>query len=818
MRKFSKEEVYESTLKYFSGDNFLTDIWIDKYCLKNLQGEYMELSPDDMHHRLAKEFARIEQKYPNPLSEEEIYNLFKDFKYIVPQGRVNAGLGNYNSYRSLSNCLVLPSPFDSYSSIMYTDTMLVNSAKRGCGYGIDLSNIRPINDSTTNAANTSTGIIPFMERYSNSTREVGQESRRGACLLGINISHPQSLDFAKAKRDKTKITGANISLKIDNKFFEAIQNNETYDLIFNNKIYKTIKAKEYWNEIINNVKLDSEPGIFMWDKMFEYDSVSVYKDHLITLTNACGEQPMGVFDSCRLIVLNLYSFIDNPFTDKAVLNKEKLYKLAYIQLRLADDLVDLEIEYIDRILNKIYSDPEPIEQKQIEIDLWKNIKEIALKGRRCGCGLTALGDMLAAMNLQYGSEESLSFVQEVMYIKMKAELNASIDLSISRGSFLSYNKELEYNPEPQNSFYKFLLEEFPEEVERMKVYGRRNINWSTIAPTGTTSLMTQTTSGCEPCFSIYHKRKRKITSEEKYDFIDQNGDKWKEYIILHPKFKEWYNNSECRGENGAYCNSIQWNREGLEKVTKLSPYYKSTAYEVDPIQRVKLQALLQKYTTSAISSTINLPKTISNEEISNIYLTAWKLGCKGITCYIEDSRTGVLVSVDKKEEEFKQHDAPKRPTVLSAEIYIVKSKGKEWLVVVGIYKFPYEIFAVENKWNIRNTYNVGEVIKRKKGIYDLLIKDDLLIENFLEEISDEENNLTRMISTSLRHGANIKFIVEQLNKSRGDITSFAKVISRILKKYIKDKEYSNELCPECNSKLIYEGGCKTCKNCGWNKC
>lgn len=808
---YSKEIVEKNALAYFGGDSLAANVWIDKYCLKNTMGEFMEDSPDMMHKRLAKEFARIEGKYSNSISEEEIYELFKDYKYIVPQGRVAAGLGALESYRSLSNCLVLPPPKDSYSSIMYTDTMLVNAAKRGCGYGIDLSYLRPKNSTTQNAAATSTGIIPFMERYSNSTREVGQEGRRGACLLGININHPQSLDFATAKIDKTKITGANISLKIDDKFFQAVENSEYYSLEFNGRVYEDVKAPEYWSKIIKQVKGDSEPGIFMWDTINNYDPVSVYKNHRIVLTNACGEQPMGEYDSCRLLVSNLYSFVDYPFTPMACVNFEKLFKYSKILLRLGDDLVDLEIEYIDRIIDKINSDPEPIEEKAIELALWNNIKDKAISGRRVGCGITGLGDMLAACNIQYGSVESFELVEKVMHTKLLAELEEGMLLAEERGAFPDYNAELENNG---NSFYIFLEKTFPQ----FKSFKRRNINWSTIAPTGTTSLMTQTTSGCEPLFLPSYKRRKKVDINNKnISFVDKNGDVWEEYNVVHPKIISWL---EALGWDNIKQRLDKLSEEDLKIVIEESPWKNSTAHKLNPLDRVKMQSILQKYITSAISSTINLPKNTTEKEISNLYLTAWKLGCKGATIYVEGSRDGILISnKPTNTEDFLPLDAIKRPKELECDIFHTSVKGVPYNVVIGLYNNkPYELFATTDIFS-KDKHVKATLVKVKRGHYKVI--GDVNRDHLMEHMSFNEKAITRACSSLLRHRTHVKYVVDYLYKtSEENLQSFNKVVARVLKRYIKDEEViTGATCDNCGStNLIYKDGCRSCQDCGSSAC
>lgn len=775
----NRDEVYNETIKYFKGDSLAANVWIDKYCLKR-GDDYLESTPDDMHRRLAKEFARIEAKYPNSLNEDEIYEVFKDFKYIVPQGRIMAGLGANESYRSLSNCLVLPSPKDSYSSIMYVDTMLVNAAKRGCGYGIDLSNLRPVNSPTKNASHTSTGIIPFMERYSNSTREVGQSGRRGACLLGIDINHPQILDFITAKTDLSKVTGANISVKIDDDFMKNLYDKEG----------DSIGQKFLWDKIISQAHKTAEPGVFYWSRMQNYDPANVYKDHKIVLTNACGEQPMSAFDTCRLIVINLYNIVKNPFTKEARIDWGLFNTLVYTIQRLGDDLVDLEIEYIDRILNKIKSDPEPPNEKAIELELWTKVKDKAIKGRRIGTGITGLGDMLAALGLMYGSEESLTVIENLFNVKLRYELLAQITLANERGSFPDFNKETEESN--GNDFSKMLKQEYTNLYADMLKYGRRSINWSTIAPTGTTSLMTQTSSGCEPVYQLSYKRRRKVDENHpNKSFKDQNGDWWEEYELFHSKLAD------------------------IPKGVALEDtgYYMSTAEEIDPVQRVKVQGILQKYTTSAISSTINLKEDTTLEEVDALYKLGWKEGLKGLTIYRQGSRTGVLISNSIKDDKFVQHQAPKRPKTLDCDIYKATSKGQKFTVLVGLYdNKPYELFATTNAIGIKE--DKGKITKVKKGVYKLHTESNE-VPQLMEHMSPEEQAITRLISTSLRHGTDVKFLVHQLRKNEGDVTTLSKVIARILSKYAESQE--EEKCAECGAKVTYKDGCKICEN-GHSKC
>ena len=852
----------QNLLNYFNGDDFSAGVWKSKYADKG------EVTPDDMHKRLAKEFARIEQNYGpdfkdnskwnqlsyygrhrDHLDEKSIYNLFKNFKYIIPQGRVMAGLGIKESYRSLSNCLRLPPPLDSYSSIMYSDTMLVNAAKRGCGYGLGLSNLRPENTFVSNAASSSTGAASFMERYSNSTREVAQKGRRGACLLDMSIFHPDVLQFITAKKDRTKVTGANISVKLYSEFMEAVENDGDFILRFPcdlnisktweleepielNKLYKVeggyvkyIKAKEYWDEIIDNAWDNAEPGLFFWDRVLDYDPSSVYPQYYIDGTNACGEQPMAVYDTCRLILLNLFSFVKNPFTAQAEIDYDVLYKVAYEQMRLGDDLVDLEIEYIDRILNKlIHKDKDiPMEHKAIEISLWQNVKAMAKEGRRVGCGITALGDMLAALGVPYDSPQGMQIIEEVMSTKMKAELDCSIDLAVTRGSFTGWDKTKEYSfSEPlniescANDFYQNLLLNFPSQVNRMCQYGRRNVNWSTIAPAGSTSIIAilekypNATSGCEPIFFPFYFRKKKVNPGDKnvrVDFVDQNGDSWQEYPIVMGGFKLFMEKNGVEDVSSLSPEEIQ---DWYEK----SPYYGSTANDIDWVKRVKIQGILQRYTTSAISSTLNLPSDVSKEAVSDIYFAGWKEGLKGVTIYRDGCRTGVMSS-ESTSDQFEYKDAVKRPKQLEAKAHYSTSKGQGYHVIVGLLdNKPYEVFIddSENKYS-----GEGLIIKQSRGNYIFQNGGDPI--DIRAAMNDEQEAITRLTSANLRHGTDVKFIVEQLQKTPGDMFSFTKSLARVLKKYIPDGATSTVSCLDCGSdNVIFEEGCNKCRECGSSKC
>ena len=833
-------------LEYFKGDDFCSTVWKSKYAQAG------EETPDDMHKRMAKEFARVRfiKDQSKNKNEWELYffDIFKDFKKNVPQGRVMAGVGVYDSYRSLSNCLRLPPPQDSYSSIMEVDTMLVSSAKRGCGYGLGLSNLRPRGAKTNNSSKTSTGVIPFAERYSNSTKEVGQEGRRGACLEDLDIRHPQATDWATVKLDKTKVTGANISFKMWEDFLIAVEKNEDYflrfpcDLDLNKFSYdyynanynelhyiedhtnnykvcyvKKVKAKELWDSAIHTVWSDGCPGLLFWERVVNYDPSSVYKQYQIDGTNACGEQPMAIFDTCRLLTQMLLAIVDKPFTKEATINYERLYEYSYIQMEIGDDLIDLEIEYLQRIIDKIKSDPEDESTKAIELKLWTNVLEMAKNGRRVGGGITALADMLASINVKYDSEEALKVVEKVMSVKFKAELNASIDLAIKYGTFKGWDASLEKNG---NDWYRFVEKDFPEEWEKMQKYGRRFINWSTIAPVGTTSIITKginypnVSSGCEPQFSLYYFRNKKVeTDSDPYDYIDEVGIKWKQYPVMMGAFKDWLIISSYTDEEGI---EKGLSKDYLDHCFTQSPWYGCTANDISWEKRIELQSVLQKYTTSAISSTINLPKDVKEEVISDIYMYAWKKGLKGITCYRDGSKGNVLSHDAFKNNSFEYKDALKRPKSLKCDIHSITSKGIKWNVLVGLLdEKPYEVFAVKHFTDEHNL----ELVKIKQGRYDLLKNGETYSENITSEMNAEEEVITRLVSTGLRHGTDVKFLVEQLNKAGGDITSFSKAVSRILKKYIPEGAISTVKCEDCGSSdVIFKEGCQSCSNCGNSKC
>ena len=862
-------------LNYFKGDELAANVFLSKYAQEG------DITPDDMHKRMAKEFARVEEKYKlqedthenwdsiseyglmrENSTEQSIYNLFKDFKYIVPQGSIMSNLGN-KAVTSLSNCFVVGQPTDSYGGICKKDEEMAQLMKRRGGVGLDISTLRPATTKVSNAAKSSTGAVSFMHRFSNTTREVAQDGRRGALMLSIDINHPDVMDFIKIKRDLTKVTGANISIKLNKEFMKAVEKDEDYILRFpcdhkpdsellnvyskmdynqlcqfndyvtgkENIVYtKKIRAKEYWDEIIKSAHGVAEPGLMFWDNMIGYSPDGAYEQFKAITTNPCSEIGMQEYDACRLIAVNLFSFVDNPFTPEATFDSEKFYQVNYEAMRLSDNLIDLELEHIDKILRKIMEDPEPFEDKRTEFELWTKIKDTAAASRRTGLGFTALGDTLAALGLKYDSDEALEVIEKIMFKKMESELDCTIDLAILRGTFIEADSKLEFeddglgNYTGKNKFYQFLATDFSEQTERMIKYGRRNVSWSTVAPTGTVSIMTQTTSGIEPLFMPYYMRRKKINPNDvtaRVDFVDQNGDKWQEFPILHPKFKEWIFRSQNWNPNEPeYVDSLS--KEELQDLFEKSPWYGSTANDIDWVKRVEIQGIIQKYITHSISSTINLPENVKEEEVSKIYMESWKKGLKGITVYRDGSRSGVLVSTDtKKKEEFEYHDAPKRPSELACDIHHPTIKNTKYTVIVGLLdNKPYEVFAIP--FEVVKGYKNGFLSKSKSGVYNLIASLDeksTIHTDVTGNMSDTEAALTRLISTSLRHGADIKFIVEQLNKTHGDLFSFSKVIARVLKKYIPDGAKSTVKCQDCGSEnVIFQEGCMTCQDCGSSKC
>lgn len=841
-KRYSPQEIMKSSIAYFHGDELAANVWMNKYALRD-GNDIFELNPDMMHHRLAAEFARIEQKYPNPMSEEEIYNLFKDFKYIVPQGSPMSGIGNDYQVVSLSNCFVIGNAgsADSYGGIMKIDQEQVQLMKRRGGVGHDLSHIRPQGSPVKNSALTSTGIVPFMERFSNTTREVAQGGRRGALMLTISIKHPDAEHFIDAKMEQGKVTGANVSVKITDEFMRCVVSGKPFVQQYpidsdNPMVKKEIDARALWNKIINNAWASAEPGVLFWDTIISESIPDCYADfgYRTVSTNPCGEIPLCPYDSCRLQAINLYSYVDNPFTPQAQFNYDLFKEHVRKGQRLMDDLIDLEIEKVEKILAKIEADPEDEEIKQVEKNLWLNIKMKCLEGRRTGFGITAEGDMLAAMGLRYGSDEATRFAVNVQRTLACSAYASSVTMAKERGAFPLYDAKREKD----NPFIQRLAEADPELYADMVAHGRRNIALLTIAPTGTVSLMTQTTSGIEPVFLISYKRRKKINPNDKdtskHTIIqDQSGDYFEEYNVFHPKFIDW-----LRINHYDVDEVMAMNDEDLKKVVEKSPYYKATSADIDWVNKVKMQGAIQKYVDHSISVTVNIPKETTRDVVSRIYQTAWESGCKGCTIYREGSRNGVLVSnsesnKNKAEVHFTEHKAPKRPKRLEAEIVRFRNDHEDWIAVVGMYEGrPYEIFTgkaesfilpkwVEKGWVIR-TKDPGDEHAR----YDFQFLDQdgykVTIDGLSRMFNKEYWNYAKLLSGILRYGMplpNVVDLISKLNFDVDSITTWKNGVARALKRYIKDGTEIEEECPSCHQHtIIYSNGCKQCTNCGWSKC
>lgn len=833
----NKEEILKSCIEYFKGDTLAADVWINKYALRDGDKVY-ELNPDEMHRRLAREFARIEHKYKNPLSEDDIYELLKDFKYIIPQGSPMAGIGNNFQVVSLSNCFVIGNPAnsDSYGGILKIDQEQVQLMKRRGGVGHDLSHIRPKMSPVKNSALTSTGIVPFMERYSNTTKEVAQGGRRGALMLSISIKHPDAEDFIDAKMELNKITGANVSVKIDDEFMRCVVSGKPYKQQFpinsdNPSVIKEIDARELWKKIIHNAWQSAEPGVLFWDTIIRESVPDCYASFGFKTisTNPCGEIPLCAYDSCRLLAINLYSYVKHPFTPEAEFDFELFKQHVQKGQKLMDDLIDLEMEKIERILAKIESDPEPEGIKRTEKELWLNIKMKCLEGRRTGFGITAEGDMLAAMGLTYGTDEATAFAVEVQKTLACSAYRSSALMARDRGAFPIYDYKLEEN----NPFIQRLKSADEELYSLMKQYGRRNIALLTIAPTGSVSICTQTSSGIEPAFLVSYRRRRKVNpndSEATISFTDEEGQAWEEYNVLHHKFAVW---AEINGYNVADL-VHKYTDEQLQDVIAKSPYNNATANCVNWVNKVKMQGAIQKWVDHSISVTVNIPKETSEEVVDKIYQTAWESGCKGMTIYRDGSRNGVLVSASSKNNNtFTETKAPKRPKKLEADIIRFQNDKEKWIAVVGLYEGrPYEIFSGKAaSFVLPNSVEKGWVIRVKEednlpARYDFQFLDNdgykVTIEGLSRMFKKEYWNYAKLISGILRHGMPITNVIELISKLTLDtdsINTWKNGIARALKKYVKDGTIvEGEKCPQCGGKIIYTSGCKQCSDCGWSKC
>ncbi|WP_431136467.1 adenosylcobalamin-dependent ribonucleoside-diphosphate reductase [Psychroserpens mesophilus] len=839
-KTYTYNDVFKHALPYFNNDELAATTWINKYCLKDNQGNYLEKTPDEMHLRMAKEFARVEKKYAvsqaaldnlsaygkqrNPLDETKIYQLFKDFKYVIPQGSVMFGLGNDQVIASLSNCIVVPSVLDSYGGVCYTDEQLAQLFKRRCGVGVDLSELRPKDAQVSNAAGSTTGAVSFMNRFSNTTREVAQNGRRGALMLTMDVKHPDIEDFITIKQDLTKVTGANISIRLSDEFMQAVVNDTKFTLQWpiesKTPTYtKEINAKDLWQKIITCAHNTAEPGLIFWDRQHHYSTSSIYPEFKNSSTNPCSEIAMQGGDSCRLIAVNLFSFVEAPFTKKAKFNFKKFYEVVYESQRLMDDLVDLELEAVEKILDKINTDPEPDTIKRTEKETWELLKETGRKGRRTGLGFTALADAIAGLGIKFDTDDALSVVDDIMKTKMTAEFDSSIDMAITRGQFEVFNRNIEDTSE----FVQMMAKEFPETYERMMEFGRRNISISTVAPTGSLSMLAQVSSGIEPVFLLSYIRRRKVNTNDensKVDFVDDLGDGFEEFTVYHKKYETWMNTT------------------GKTEVFK-SPYAGATAPEIDWKKRVEMQALVQKYTTHSISSTINLASDVTVDLVGDIYIDSWQKGLKGITVYRDGSRSGILVSTDddSKEKNTKVTETliAKRPDVVEAEIVRFHNESEKWLAVIGLVDGrPYEIFTgkMKDAFNLPQWVEKGWVIKNRNeddtSRYDFQYIDNegykITIEGLSRSFNKEFWNYAKLISGVLRHGMPIPYVVDliqNLNLYDDHINTWKNGVARALKRFVPEgAEAVDKKCPSCNDPegLIFEEGCLKCKSCGHSKC
>jgi len=834
---YSQEEAVKASLEYFKGDDLAARVWVNKYALKDSFGNIFELTPDDMHKRLAKEIARIEKRYPNPLSEEEIYNVLKGFRYIVPQGGPMTGIGNNYQVASLSNCFVVGNDgnSDSYGGIMKIDQEQVQLMKRRGGVGHDLSHIRPKGSPVKNSALTSTGIVPFMERYSNSTREVAQDGRRGALMLSVSIKHPDSESFIDAKLEQGKVTGANVSVKIQDDFMKAIESGKPYTQQYpidsDSPIYKKkIDAGALWGKIVKNAWKSAEPGILFWDTIISESIPDCYADlgYRTVSTNPCGEIPLCPYDSCRLLAVNLYSYVENPFTTQAKFNFGLFKEHIHYAQRIMDDIIDLELEKIDAILDKVNADPEAEDIKFTERNLWENIKKKAKEGRRTGIGITAEGDMLAALGLRYGSENAIDFSEEVHKTITLEAYRSSVYMAKERGAFKIYDSKRE----EKNPLINRIKDADGELYEKMTEYGRRNIALLTIAPTGTTSLMTQTTSGIEPVFMPVYRRRRKVNPNDKdvrVDFVDEIGDHWEEYTVFHHKFKTWM-------EINGYDINREYTQEELDGMVKKSPYYKATSNDVDWLAKVRMQGRVQKWVDHSISVTINLPADASQELVGDLYFQAWKNGCKGVTVYRDGSRSGVLVTNDSKEKKKTGSFPTKRPEMLEADVVRFQNNKEKWIAFIGLMDGkPYEIFTGlsddEDGILLPRSITKGYIIKSWDGEessrYDFQYINKRGYKTTIEGLSHKFNpvfwNYAKLMSGTLRHGMPIHKVVELVTSLQLDnetINSWKAGVARALKKYIPDGTLAEDtICGECGSEeVVYQEGCLTCLSCGSSKC
>ena len=842
---YTYDEAFEASLQYFKGDELAARVWVNKYAVKDSFGNIFEKSPEDMHWRIANEVARIEAKYKNGLNAQQLYELLDHFKYIVPQGSPMTGIGNDFQVASLSNCFVIgiDGAADSYGAIIRIDEEQVQLMKRRGGVGHDLSHIRPKGSPVKNSALTSTGLVPFMERYSNSTREVAQDGRRGALMLSVSIKHPDSEAFIDAKMTEGKVTGANVSVKLDDAFMQAAVNGtpykQQYPVDSDQPVFtKDIDASALWKKIVHNAWKSAEPGVLFWDTIIRESVPDCYADlgYRTVSTNPCGEIPLCPYDSCRLLAINLYSYVVNPYTKEAYFDFDLFKKHVALAQRIMDDIIDLELEKIEKIIAKIDSDPESEEVKEAEKHLWEKIYKKSGQGRRTGVGITAEGDMLAAMGLRYGTEDATEFSEQVHKTIALEAYRSSVNMAKERGAFAIYDSEREKN----NPFINRLKEADPELYEEMKKYGRRNIACLTIAPTGTTSLMTQTTSGIEPVFMPVYKRRRKVNPNDPQthvDFVDETGDAFEEYIVFHHKFVEWMT------VNG-YDPTKRYTQEEIDKLVEKSPYYKATSNDVDWLMKVKMQGRIQKWVDHSISVTINLPNDVDEALVNRLYVEAWRSGCKGCTVYRDGSRSGVLLST-KKDKKDKKEELPPckpptvvevRPKVLEAEVVRFQNNKEKWVAFVGLLDgHPYEIFTGlqddEEGISLPKSVTTGRIIKNidEEGNkrYDFQFENKrgykTTIEGLSEKFNKEYWNYAKLISGVLRWRMPIDRViklVDSLQLDSENINTWKNGVERALKKYVTDgTSAEGQKCPNCgNETLVYQEGCLICKTCGTSRC
>ena len=847
---YTYDEAFKASLEYFGGDELAARVWVNKYAMKDSFGHIFERSPRDMHHRIAAEIARIEKKYNNPVSEEEVFALLDHFRYLVPAGSPMTGIGNHHQIASLSNCFVIgiDGNADSYGSIMKLDEEQVQLMKRRGGVGHDLSGIRPKGSPVKNSALTSTGIVPFMERYSNSTREVAQDGRRGALMLSIAIRHPEAEAFIDAKMTEGKITGANVSVKVDDEFMRCATEGRPYHQQFpissnSPLVEKDIDATALWHKIVHNAWKSAEPGVLFWDTILRESIPDCYADlgFRTVSTNPCGEIPLCPYDSCRLLAINLYSYVENPFTPQATFNFELFKKHVAMAQRFMDDIIDLEQEKIDAILNKVANDPQSDEVKYTERHLWEKIKYKTAQGRRTGVGITAEGDMLAALGLRYGTEEATEMAVKVQQTLALSAYASSVNMAKERGAFPVYDAKREEN----NPFVLRIKEHDAALYDDMVKYGRRNIACLTIAPTGTTSLMTQTTSGIEPVFMPMYKRRRKVNPNDTnvhVDFVDETGDSFEEYIVYHPKFITWMKAQGLDTEK-------RYTQEEIDELVARSPYYKATANDVDWLMKVRMQGAIQKWVDHSISVTVNLPNSVDEELVNRLYVEAWKSGCKGCTIYRDGSRAGVLVSTQKTDKKKKKQEedlltkgmklpevTERRPDVLECDVVRFQNNKEKWVAFVGLLDgHPYEIFTGlqddEEGIVLPKTVTKGRIIKTvlPDGTkrYDFQFQNKrgykMTVEGLSEKFNKEYWNYAKLISGVLRYRMPIENVIKLVNSLQlesENINTWKVGVSRALKKYVIDgTEAKGQKCPNCGHEtLVYQEGCLICKHCGASRC